>query len=124
VEPLWLLGRGEVKNFAFESTAYIALLKGTPNAIKSVWEGSHFATYCKMGPEPKEGGTVNSQKIVQGKHKTRIKKPEVRMGNHRVSYILFSVCCFLWSLRVENTRGFGVWPKHALNWLNGYWLNS
>ena len=30
----------------------LAGLLGTPNAIKSVWEGSHFATYCKMGPEP------------------------------------------------------------------------
>jgi len=66
------------KIFTFQLTAHIGLLKGTPNAIKSVWEGSHFATYCpqprlapvlsakaetgagacKMGPEPKEGGSV------------------------------------------------------------------
>jgi len=79
VKSLWFLDRGGVRKFAFQLGAHIGLLKGTPNAIKSVWEGSHFATYCpqprlamgvagacKMGPEPKEGGKVKLQEIVLG----------------------------------------------------------
>jgi hypothetical protein len=60
VESLQLVGRGGIKNFTFQSTARIGLLKGTLNAIKGVWEGFYFAAYCKMGPEPKEGGEVKS----------------------------------------------------------------
>ena len=63
----------KVKILTFQVTAHIGPLKGTPNAIKSVWEGSHFATYCpqprlatgvagacKMETEPKEGGKIKS----------------------------------------------------------------
>jgi hypothetical protein len=84
--------------FAFQSIAYIGLLKGTPNAIKSVWEGSHFATYCKMGPEPKEGGRIKSQKIVLGRHRTRKKKSEARcqMSDFSVFCLLFSVLGILY----------------------------
>jgi hypothetical protein len=42
-----------VKFFTFQLTAHIGLLKGTPNAVKSVWE-------------PKEGGNVKSDKSRAG----------------------------------------------------------
>jgi hypothetical protein len=39
---------------------------GVANAIKSVCEDSGFATYCKMGPGPEEGGRIKSKKNCPG----------------------------------------------------------
>jgi len=107
-----------VKFFTFQLTAHIGLLKGTPNGVKSVWEGSHFATHCKMGPEPKEGGNAKSDKSRAGQAQN--KKTDVRSQKSDVRFFCFlcSVFCVLSSVFC-----FGVSPRHALNWLNG-WLNS
>ena len=63
-----------MKISTFQLTAHIGLLKGTPNAIKSVWE-------------PKEGGRAN-----------RIKNSELKVMVY--PNIPFSVFCILFSALV------------------------
>jgi len=41
----------------------------------------------------------------------------------RQGYAGQAVFCFLSRHRRVNFC-FGVWPKHTVNWLNGYWLNK
>jgi len=77
-----------------------------------------------MGPEPKEGDKVKSYKDCPGQAEN-IVKAEVFIGRFvrncfrrapnneelRCQKSDFSVFCFPCSVRVENSRGFGVWPK-------------
>jgi hypothetical protein len=53
--------------FTFQSTAHIGLLKGTPNAVKSVWE-------------PKEGGKVNSYRNCPGQAQN-LEKAKIIIGH-------------------------------------------
>ena len=67
----------------------------------------------------KEGGKVKYRRNCPGQAQN--KKTDVRsqMSEIGCQIFLFSVFCVLSSVFC-----FGVWPKHALNWLNGYWLNG
>ena len=58
------------------------------------------------GGEPEERGSVKSQRIVLGRHKTRIKKSEVRSQNWKLSCSPHSVFCVLFSVLVEDKSGF------------------
>jgi len=76
-----------VKTSTFQVTAHIGPLKGTPNAIKSVWE-------------PKEGGKVKSYKNCPGQAlhhygsgQAQNKKSDVRCQKSDVRFF-----CFLFSV--------------------------
>ena len=84
-----------VKILAFQLTAHIhpssrfyrdgewiGPLKGTPNAIKSVWEGSHFAAYCpqpRLAPVP-SARRPDSRRETRGQAKAETGAGACKMG--------------------------------------------
>ena len=94
--------------FTFQLTAHIGLLKEGGNKKKLSWADLK----CSEGENYYRSFYLNLFEIGT-KQELRSQKPEFRIENYRIYYILFSVFCFPYPVLVEDKKCFGVWPRHS-----------